>query len=131
LDFVSTKSKNLLVFEELISKLPVKLGDVIPKESPIKGDMFLIVSSNPWYGYILVYLQTLKFPTFASRDEHCRICHQDKKYCIVEDTLYCRGVHCIFCQCLTHEEAKIVLNDCHTGACGSHFSGLETTQKIL
>jgi hypothetical protein len=47
LDFVSVKSKKSLVFAELISELPVKSGDVIPKEWPIKGDMFFITSSNP------------------------------------------------------------------------------------
>jgi hypothetical protein len=47
LDFVSAKSKKSLVFAELISKLPVESGDVTPKESPIKGDIFLISSSNP------------------------------------------------------------------------------------
>jgi hypothetical protein len=56
LDFFLAKSKNSLVFAELISELPVESGDVIPEESPIKGDMFLIMSSNPWYGDILVYL---------------------------------------------------------------------------
>jgi hypothetical protein len=56
LDFVSLKSKKSLVFAELILELPVKSGDVIPKESPIKGDMFLVTSLDPWYGDILVYL---------------------------------------------------------------------------
>jgi hypothetical protein len=105
LDFVSAKSKKSLVFAELISELPVESGDVIPEESPIKGDMFLIASSDPWYGDILVYLQTLKCPTSASHDEHRRICHQAKNYLILEDTLYRRGVDCILRRCLTHEEA--------------------------
>jgi hypothetical protein len=56
LDFVSSKSKKSLVFAELISKLPVESGDVTPKESLIKGDLFLISSLDPWYGDILVYL---------------------------------------------------------------------------
>jgi hypothetical protein len=56
LDFVSTKSKKSLVFTELISELPVESGDVVPKESPIQGDMFLITSSDPWYRDILIYL---------------------------------------------------------------------------
>jgi hypothetical protein len=47
LDFVSTKAKKSLVFVKLISKLPVELGDIMPKESPIQGDMFLIASSDP------------------------------------------------------------------------------------
>jgi hypothetical protein len=73
----------------------------------------------------------LKCPTTSSHDERRRIRHQAKNYLIIDDTLYQRGVDCILRQCLTHEEVVIVLNDCHTGACGSHFSGLETTQKIL
>ena len=32
---------------------------------------------------------------------------------------------------LTHEEAEIVLNDYHYGACGGHLSGMDTTEKIL
>jgi hypothetical protein len=46
LDFVSMKSKKSLVFVELISKLSVELGDVASEESLIKGDLFLISSSN-------------------------------------------------------------------------------------
>jgi hypothetical protein len=105
-------------------ELPIESGDVIPEESPIEGDMFLIVSSDFWYGYILVYLQTLKCPTSASHDERRRICHQEKNYLILEDTLYSQGVDCILHRCLTHEEAEIVLNDFHTGACVGHFSRL-------
>jgi hypothetical protein len=78
-----------MVFAELISELPVESGDVLPEESPIKGDMFLIASSDPWYGDILVYLQSLKYPTSASHDERRHIRHQAKNYLILEDTL-CR-----------------------------------------
>jgi hypothetical protein len=53
------------------------------------------------------------------------------KYLILDDTLYHRGVDCILCQFLIHEEEKIVLNECHTRACGGHLFGLETTQNIL
>ena len=56
LDFVSAKSKNSLVFVENISELPIELSDVTPEESPIKGEMFLITSLDPWYEDILVYL---------------------------------------------------------------------------
>jgi hypothetical protein len=103
----------------------------VPEESPICGDMFFITSSDPWYEDILIYLQTLKCPTSTSHDERRRICHQAKNYLILNDTLYQRGVDCILRRCLTHEEAVIVLNDFHTGACGGHLSGLATTQNIL
>jgi hypothetical protein len=63
------KSKKSLVFAKLISKLLVESSDIMLEESPIKGYLFLIASSDPWHGYILVYLQTLKCPTSASHDE--------------------------------------------------------------
>ena len=49
----------------------------------------------------------------------------------MDNTLYHCGVDSILRRCLTHEEAKVVLNDCHRGACGVHLSGLSTAQKIL
>jgi hypothetical protein len=76
LDFVLEKSKNSLAFAEIISKLLIKSGNIFPKESPINEYIFLISSSDPWYGYILVYIHTLKFPSSASHDEHRQICHQ-------------------------------------------------------
>jgi hypothetical protein len=93
-----------MVFVELILELPVESGDVIPDELHIKGDVFLIASSDPWYGDVLVYLHTLKCPTSSCHDECCHICHQSKNYLILEDTLYCRGVDCILRRCLTHKE---------------------------
>jgi hypothetical protein len=69
LDFISSKSKKSLVFAELISELSVESGDVVPEESPIRGDMFLIESSDPWYGDILLYLHTLNCPSSASCDK--------------------------------------------------------------
>jgi hypothetical protein len=47
LDFISAKSKKSLVFAELISELPVQSGDFVLEEFPIRGDMFLITSSDP------------------------------------------------------------------------------------
>jgi hypothetical protein len=47
LDFVSAKSKKSLVFAKLISELLNESGDVMPEESPIKGDLFLISYLDP------------------------------------------------------------------------------------
>jgi hypothetical protein len=70
LNFVSAKSKKSLVFFKLISKLSIESSDIMPKELPINGDIFLITSSNPWYGDILVYINTLKCPTYSSGNKH-------------------------------------------------------------
>ena len=78
-----------------------------------------------------MYLQTLKVPTHLSRDERRRVCHVSKNYLIVDNTLYRRGVDSILWHCLNHEDAEVVLNDCHRGGCGGHLSGISTTQNIL
>ena len=49
----------------------------------------------------------------------------------MDNTLYCRGVDSILRHCLTLDEAEVVLNDFHGGACGVHLSGLSIAQNIL
>ena len=49
----------------------------------------------------------------------------------MDNTLYHRGVDSILRRCLTHEEAKVVINDCHGGVCCGPLSPLSTAQKIL
>lgn len=90
-----------------------------------------MLSLDPWYGDILIYIQTLKLPQHLSRDDRRRIRHQAKKYLIVSDTLYRRGVDHILHHYLNREEAESILNDYHSGACGGHLSRLATTKKIL
>ena len=86
---------------------------------------------DPWYGDIILYLYTLRYQPTASEDERFRVFHQDKNYLVLNDTLYCYGVDSILRHCLTHEEAKIILNDFHARACGGDLFGLATAQKIL
>eukprot|EP00253_Pinus_taeda_P017075 PITA_17075 len=74
---------------------------------------------------------TSSFCPEISKDAHRRIRHQAQPYRIVGDTLYRLGVDSVLRRCLAFEEAERVLNDCHSGACGSHMSGYATAQKIL
>ena len=131
MDFQSTKSKKSLFFAELIAEFLVEEDIEIEEDSFPDEHIFLISTSDPWYGDILIYLQNLKCPATFSREERCKLRTHAKKYLIIGDTLYCRGVYYVFRRCLTHEEAEIVLNDAHSGACGGHLFGLGTTHKIL
>eukprot|EP00253_Pinus_taeda_P031190 PITA_31190 len=74
---------------------------------------------------------TSKFPSTFSKDERRKLRHLAKNYVIIGDTLYRRGVISILRCRLTLEEVESVLNDCHSGACGGHLSGLATAQRIL
>ncbi len=55
LEFLSTKSKQSLVFMELISELPCG-EDTIYEESFPDEHLFLIPSQDPLYGDIIIYL---------------------------------------------------------------------------
>jgi hypothetical protein len=80
---------------------------------------------------LLVYLRTQKFGQHLSRDDRQRIRHQAPRYLLIGDILYRRGIDTILRRCLTIDEADRVLNDCHSGACGGHLSGIATAQKII
>jgi hypothetical protein len=100
--------------------------DSLPDES-----LFLIATDDIWYGDIIIYLQTQTFRPELSSDERRRVRYQARNYIILGDTLYRRGVDSVFRRCLTFDEAERALNDCHSGACGSHMSGYATAQKIM
>ena len=105
LEFISAKAKKSLVFAELISELP-RIDDDNDEEPTFTYEhLFLISSLDPWYGDYLVYLQTLKLPSHLNSDERRRIRQNSKKYVIIGDTLYNRGIKCVLRRCLTHEEA--------------------------
>ena len=124
MDFQSAKSKKSLVFAELIAEFPTEEDVVVEDDSFPDEHIFLISTSDPWYGDILIYLQNLKYPAASSREERRKLRLHAKNYLIIGDTLYRRGVDFILRRCLTHEEVEIVLNDSHSRACGGHLSRL-------
>jgi hypothetical protein len=131
LDLASTKYEKSLVFSKLMSEFPRLDEENFHDDSFVDEYISLISSLDPWYGYILIYLQTLKLPKHISRGDRWCICHHDKNYLIISDTFYHQGVDNILCHYLNHEEDEFVLNDYHSGAYGGLLSGLATTQKIL
>ena len=76
----------------------------IHEDSFVDEHIFPILSMNPWYWDIIVYLQTLKVPSHLSRDESRRVTNN---YLIVDNNLYHRGVDSILCCWLTHEEDEL------------------------
>jgi hypothetical protein len=58
LDFASAKSKKSLVFADLISNFPRLYEEVIHVFFLVDEHIFLVSSSDPWYGGIVLYLQT-------------------------------------------------------------------------
>eukprot|EP00253_Pinus_taeda_P035913 PITA_35913 len=130
LEFKKSKSKKALVFVKLLCDLPLSSNNATSKEVIMDENLFLISSSDPWHGDIIVYLQTQTYRSNTSRSKQRQIRYQAKDYVIVGDTLYRCGIDRVLRRCLTHEEAEKVLNDCHSGACGENQSGYAMAQKI-
>jgi hypothetical protein len=68
LEFAKSKAKNSLVFVELIYDLPHADEDIEPSDSLLYESLFLISMLDPWYGDILLYLQTQRFQPDISRE---------------------------------------------------------------
>eukprot|EP00253_Pinus_taeda_P036332 PITA_36332 len=131
LEFKRSKLKKALVFAELLCDLPSSSNDATSEEAIVDENLFLISSSNLWYGDIIIYLQTQTYRSNTSRSKQRRIRYQAKDYVIVGDTLHHCGIDTILRRCLTLEEAEKVLNDCHSSACGGNQYGYATAQRIL
>ena len=129
--FSTPKANKALVFTELMAGLPRVSQPQQDLESLPNDSLFLIDSSDPWYGDILVYLQTQRFRPSATKDDCRRIRHLAQNYLIVGDTLYHRGVDTVLHRCVIHEEAEKIMNDCHSRPYGGHLLGLATAQNIL
>ena len=93
--------------------------------------VFLIGTLDPWYGDIIIYLQTQTFWPELLQSQRRTIHFQSQQYHIVGDTLYRHGANSVFRRYIILDEAENVLNDSHSRACVGHMSGYATAQKIL
>ena len=96
LEFSKATSKKSLVFAELMCDLYCALMDIEPIDSFPDEFLFWISTTNPWYGDLIIYLQTQIFQSNISCDDHHCICHHVKYYLILNDTLYRHGIDSIF-----------------------------------
>jgi hypothetical protein len=100
LEFEKSKSKKSLVFAELMCDFPRTDTETVAEESIADESLFLISTLDPWYGDIIIYLQTQTFRPEASKSERRKIRFQSQQYKIIGDTLYRRGADLVFRRCL-------------------------------
>ena len=112
--FSTPKAKKSLVFVELMAGLPRVYQLLQELESLPDDSLFLIASSDPWYEDILVYLQIQCFWPSSMKDDQQQLCHLAQHYLIIGDSLDHRGIDTVLRQCVTHEEAELIMNDCHS-----------------
>jgi len=95
LEFEKVKSNKSLVFAELIFLLPSPDTELVAEDYTPYETLFIIDTSDLWYGDIIRYLQTHKFASELTSSNRRRIQYQARQYIIVGDTLYCHGIDSI------------------------------------
>ena len=75
--------------------LPCASMDSEPSDSFPDEFLFLIRTTDPQYGDLLIYLQTQLFQSHLSHDDRRRIHHHVKYYLILNDNLYRYGIDSI------------------------------------
>ena len=68
LEFTTAKSTKSLVFADLICSLPTDSTPSHSEEHIPDETLFLISTRNPWYGNIILYLQTSMFRSELTKD---------------------------------------------------------------
>ena len=76
LEFIKSKSNKSLVLVELLCDLPSNSNDTTLEPSIPNESLFFIKSSDPWYGYFIIYLQTQTFRPDTSHYKQRHIRYQ-------------------------------------------------------
>ena len=103
LEIVNAKAKKSLTFVDLVSELPCNKEETIEEESCTDEHLFLIATTDPWYGTLIIYLQTQRIDAQFCSIERCRIGHQAQVSLIIVNTLYRRRIDLILRHFLVHE----------------------------
>ena len=61
MEFEKSKSKKSLVFAELMCDFPSTDTKTVAEQLTADESLFLISTIDPWYGDIIIYLQTQNF----------------------------------------------------------------------
>jgi hypothetical protein len=114
-----------------LSRLSETIGkDEIDDELP-DANLFSITVIPTWDTYIAEFLSTQKLPEHLDANERRKIRVNSRHYIIIGNRLYRRGIDGILRRCISEPEATKILEACHDGICGGHFSGRLSALKIL
>ena len=108
-----------------LSRLSTEAGTEEMDDEFPDGQLFAMQKAPLWYSYITEFLSTQVFPTNLDRNKRCTIRVNST------NKLYQRGIDDILRRCVDYTKVPDILEACHNSACGGHFLGRLTGQKIL
>jgi hypothetical protein len=84
-----------------------------------------------WFADMEHCLATRKLPSHLSPHEKCRNITQSANYSWIGHDLFCTGPNLIIHRCVREDEIPEILQSCHDGPGGGHFSNKRTPYKVL
>ena len=102
------------------------LNDELPDANLFEVD---IIQSE--YGDILEYLTTNKVPNDYTPNQVKSLLQRSAPYTLIDKVLYKQGKDGVLRRCIFKNEIPLILEGCHTDACGGHFAGESTARKAL
>ena len=114
-----------------LSRLSEELGTTPIDDSLIDDRLFLVTSTPDWYAGIVEFLTTQQLPTEWTKEEKRKVRVNSRHFAVIGNRLFRRGADTILRRCVSQVEVPGILEACHDSACGGHFSGQLTGQKIL
>jgi hypothetical protein len=100
----------------------------LPSPCPQDG---LSLAEYAWYRDVLYFLQDLKPPDGMGKSKARALKLKVVRYCLIDQTLYCKDPLGVFLRCLDPQEAQKVMFDFHSVLCGGHRFWKTTAHKIL
>ncbi|KAK1433898.1 hypothetical protein QVD17_10816 [Tagetes erecta] len=91
----------------------------------------LSVSTEPWYANFANYSAAGILPEYWAKKKKQQFIARAKYYIWDDPDLFKIGADQIIRRCVPDDEIQAVLGHLHSSACGGHFSGHKTGQKVL
>jgi hypothetical protein len=110
----------------------IHLGDNAPVEDKFPDEnLFSISTFTLWYVDVTNYLMTGKMPQKLSPREKQKVIQLSANYMWHDDCLYKTGTDLVIRRCVREDEIHDILQACHDGPCGGHFTDKRTAYKVL
>ncbi|XP_047260536.1 uncharacterized protein LOC124893672, partial [Capsicum annuum] len=87
--------------------------------------------NEPWYYDIKRFLRSKEYPIHAKADQKRTIRKLANGFFLSGEILYKRTPDLNLLRCVNIQEAERIMNEVHSGVCGSHMNGYVLAKKIM
>ncbi|KAE8654967.1 hypothetical protein F3Y22_tig00117034pilonHSYRG00338 [Hibiscus syriacus] len=118
--FQATKKVDMMPIKMQVYEIPAHCYNV---EEEVDG--------KPWYHDILQYIKNQSYPPNASEIDKRTLRRMAAGYFLDGEIMYRRSSDQMLLRCLNTSEARNVMEEVHSGICGTHANGLSMARKIM